>query len=46
AATQGLIPQTVGGGLGIERMVRFLTGQSHVRDISLFPRVPGEKIAF
>ncbi len=46
AATQGLIPQTVGGGLGIERMVRFLTGQSHVRDISLFPRVPGDKIAF
>ncbi len=46
AATKGLIPQTVGGGLGIERMIRFLTGQSHVRDISLFPRVPGEKIAF
>jgi len=45
-AGRGLIPQTVGGGLGIERMVRFLTGQRHVRDVSLFPRVPGEKIAF
>lgn len=42
----GLIPRTVGGGLGIERMVRYLTGQKHVRDVSLFPRVPGEMIAF
>jgi asparaginyl-tRNA synthetase len=45
-ARQGLIPRTVGGGLGIERMVRFLTGQEHVRDVALFPRVPGERIAF
>ena len=45
-AGSGLIPQTVGGGLGIERMVRFLTGQRHVRDVTLFPRVPGENIAF
>lgn len=45
-ASSGLIPPTVGGGLGIERMVRFLTGQKHVRDVALFPRVPGEKIAF
>ncbi len=45
-ASTGLIPQTVGGGLGIERMVRFLTGQTHVRDVALFPRVPGERIAF
>jgi len=45
-ASQGLIPQTVGGGLGIERMVRFLTGQKHVRDVALFPRVPGEKVVF
>jgi asparaginyl-tRNA synthetase len=43
---QGLIPRTVGGGLGIERMVRFLTGQKHIRDVSMFPRVPGEPIAF
>ncbi len=45
-ARQGLIPRTVGGGLGIERMVRFLTGQPHVRDVALFPRVPGERIFF
>ncbi|UCE45496.1 MAG: asparagine synthetase [Methanobacteriota archaeon] len=45
-ARQGLIPSTVGGGMGIERMVRYLTGQKHVKDVALFPRVPGENIAF
>ena len=42
----GMIPKTVGGGLGIERMVRFLTGQKHIREVTLFPRVPGERIVF
>lgn len=45
-SSKGLIPRTVGGGLGIERMVRFLSGQKHIRDVTLFPRVPGEKIVF
>ncbi len=45
-AEKGLIPRTVGGGLGIERMVRFLSGQRHIRDVTLFPRVPGERIVF
>jgi len=43
---EGLIPRTVGGGLGIERMVRFLTGRTHIRDVTMFPRVPGEKVVF
>jgi asparaginyl-tRNA synthetase len=43
---KGLIPATVGGGLGVERMVRFLAGQKHIRDVTLFPRVPGEKVVF
>lgn len=44
-ASKGMIPQTVGGGLGVERMIRFLTGQPHVREVTLFPRVPGERVA-
>ncbi|MBN1677793.1 MAG: asparagine synthetase [Candidatus Thermoplasmatota archaeon] len=43
---KGLIPRTVGGGLGVERMVRYLTGQRHIRDVTMFPRVPGEKVVF
>jgi asparaginyl-tRNA synthetase len=43
---RGLIPRTVGGGLGIERMVRFFTGRRHIRDVTMFPRVPGEKVVF
>jgi asparaginyl-tRNA synthetase len=45
-ASQGLIPRTVGGGLGIERMVRYLTGRKHIREVTMFPRVPGEKVVF
>ena len=39
----GFIP-SAGGGFGIERMVRFLVGAKHIRDVQMFPRVPGEKI--
>jgi asparaginyl-tRNA synthetase len=45
-SSRGLIPRTAGGGLGVERMVRYLTGQKHIRDVTLFPRVPGESIPF
>lgn len=43
---QGLLVPSAGGGLGIERLVRFLTKKRHIREVSLFPKVPGEKIDF
>lgn len=38
-------PPSAGFGIGIERMVRFLGGLPHVREVRLFPRVPGERAA-
>ncbi|MHA2227059.1 MAG: asparagine synthetase A [Candidatus Hodarchaeales archaeon] len=43
-AKEGKLVPSAGGGLGIERLVRFLTKQKHIRDITLFPKVPGEKV--
>lgn len=43
-AKTGEIKPTAGGGLGIERLIRFLSGKRHVKEVVLFPRVPGEKI--
>jgi len=43
-AKKGILKPTAGGGFGVERMVRFLTGKKQVREVCLFPRVPGEKI--
>lgn len=40
-ARKGLIP-SAGAGFGIERLTRFLSGSSHVGDVQLFRRVPGE----
>ncbi|UCE14320.1 MAG: asparagine synthetase [Candidatus Heimdallarchaeota archaeon] len=45
-AKQGKLVPSAGGGLGIERLIRFLTKKKHIREISLFPKVPGEKIEF
>jgi len=41
AARVGL-PPSAGFGIGIERLVRYLGGLPHVREVRLFPRVPGE----
>ncbi|KWE36676.1 asparagine synthetase A [Burkholderia territorii] len=38
AARAGLLPSSAGGGLGIERFVKFLCGKRHIRDVSLFDR--------
>lgn len=42
-AKGGLTP-SAGGGFGIERMVRYLSGAPHVGDVQLFRRVPGEPV--
>jgi len=45
-AKKGMLKPTAGGGFGVERLVRFLTGRKTVREVCPFPRVPGEKVAF
>lgn len=40
-AKDGFVP-SAGGGFGVERLTRFLTGAKHVGDVQLFRRVPGE----
>ncbi|MCX6773541.1 MAG: asparagine synthetase A [Candidatus Micrarchaeota archaeon] len=42
-AKQGLVP-SAGGGFGVERLVKFLSGAKHVGDVQLFRRVPGERV--
>jgi len=42
-AKDELVP-SAGGGFGIERLVRFLSGAKHVGDVQLFRRVPGEQV--
>jgi len=36
----GSVPHA-GFGLGFERVVQFMTGMANIRDVSPFPRVPG-----
>ncbi|MFW9799707.1 MAG: asparagine synthetase A [Candidatus Thorarchaeota archaeon] len=43
-AKASMLGPSAGGGLGIERLVRFLARRSHIREITLFPKVPGEPI--
>ncbi|MGC8587374.1 MAG: asparagine synthetase A [Candidatus Micrarchaeia archaeon] len=43
-AEKGFVP-SAGGGLGVERLVRFLTKSKHVGDVQLFRRVPGEAVS-
>ncbi len=43
-AREGHLIPTAGGGLGVERLVRFLTGTEHIGKVCLFPRVPGERV--
>jgi asparaginyl-tRNA synthetase len=43
-AKAGILGPSVGAGLGIERLIRFLTKRSHIKEITLFPKIPGEVI--
>jgi asparaginyl-tRNA synthetase len=45
-AKEGKLRPSAGGGFGVERMMRFLTRSDHVREVQLFPRIPGEKVIF
>jgi len=42
-AKGGLTP-SAGGGFGVERLVRFLSGAEHIGDVQMFRRVPGEPV--
>ncbi len=46
AAQIGALVPSAGGGFGVERLVRFLCGKEHVREVVLFPKVPGEEVVF
>ncbi len=43
-AKAGKLTPSAGGGFGVERLVRYLSGASHVGDVQLFRRVPGEAV--
>ncbi len=43
-AKEGMVP-SAGGGIGVERLVRYVLGAPHVGDVQLFRRVPGERVA-
>ncbi|MFH1588725.1 MAG: asparagine synthetase A [Candidatus Diapherotrites archaeon] len=43
-AEKGLIKPSAGGGMGIERALRFITGKKCISEVTFFPRLAGEKI--
>ncbi len=45
-AKLGLLPKSAGAGFGVERMLRYICGAKHIKEVCLFPKVPGEKIIF
>ena len=40
-AKQGKLKPTAGGGIGMERLVAWITGAKHIAETQPFPRVPG-----
>ncbi len=45
-AKEDRLSPSAGGGLGVERLVRYLTGSKHVGDVQVFRRVPGETLLY
>ena len=45
-ARMGLLKPSAGGGIGVERMLRFLCGKKDIKEVQLFPRIPGEEVIF
>lgn len=43
-AKMGLLKPSAGAGLGVERFLRFVVGAKHIKDVQVFPRVPGEEV--
>ncbi|MBN1170110.1 asparagine synthetase [Candidatus Micrarchaeota archaeon] len=44
-ARQGIVP-SAGGGIGVDRLVRYIAEAEHVGDVQLFPRIPGRPVTF
>jgi len=42
-AKEGLLKPSAGGGIGVERLVRYLCGLPHIGEVGPFAKVPGER---
>jgi asparaginyl-tRNA synthetase len=40
-AEEGRLKPSAGAGIGIERLVSWITGAKHVGETQLFPKIPG-----
>ncbi|MNC76010.1 asparagine synthetase A [compost metagenome] len=45
-ARRGLLHPSAGGGLGIERLLKFICGKRRIRDVSLFDRTVATSFLF
>ena len=43
-AKSGALVPSAGGGLGVERLIRFITKRNHIKEITPFPKLPGQRI--
>ncbi len=42
-AKMGALAPSAGGGIGVERLVRYICGLRHIREVSPFAKVPGDR---